>query len=451
MPQRRKPAPFGTREPMPAIVCGAVLAVALSPSAARAIPVFARIYDKPCGACHTVFPQLNPDGERFRANGLHGLTPALRPIQAAPELELPGTLPLAVSLAAGGDFIKVDVPGARAPVSKRFNLEYVAVLAGAELGPHLAFLGDYAPLFTNPQTGEEITNTRAGLAFLQAHDDRWGWLGNVRVGLFELPLGVSPRVHRLSNQGYLTYGVDAFSLLGRPPPGRTAPRPQETLGLASTQLGLELSALRERDGLAVSAGSVAGSNNHEDRNDAKDVFLRIGRNLGFHRAGLFLYYSPDLLDHHSPSDEALRVGPDVTLYFRRALVVGQLLAGRDGNPTGRHDAMWWVGGFTELDYRVTPQVVALGRVEHVGMPTFDDRAVGGATVVRRSIWEFTGGAQWLVEENVKLIVEASYDANHEAVSNTDVHVWAVTVRVATAFWPFTPPGLARVLGRGGPA
>src|SRR5689334_14598724 len=230
-----------------AAAAGATLVLALVPTRAVAIPVFARIYDKPCGACHTVYPQLNPEGERFRASGLHALTPAIAPLHVAPGLDVPGTLPLAVTLAAGGDFIKVDVPGARAPVSKRFNLEFLGVLAGGELGPHLAFLGDYAPLFTNPRTGEEIVNTRAGLAFLQAHDERAGWLGNVRAGLFELPLGTSPRVHRLSVEGYLTYGTDAFSLLGRPPPARSGGvLPQETTSLGTAQLGVELSGLRER-------------------------------------------------------------------------------------------------------------------------------------------------------------------------------------------------------------
>jgi hypothetical protein len=424
------------------------VALATTPTPAVAIPVFARVYDKPCGACHTVYPQLNPEGERFRARGLHGFTPAIEPIRVARELELPRTIPVAISTAIGGDFIKVDVPGARAPVSKRFNVEFAGILVGAELGPHLAFLGDYAPLFTNPRTGEEIVNTRAGLAFLQLHGERDGRLGNARLGLFELPLGTSPRVHRLSVAGYLTYNVDAFSLLGRQPPARdpTVPRPQETLGLGGTQLGVELSGLENSDGLSAAVGAVAGSNNREDQNDAKDVFFRVGKAFGFHHAGLFLYYSPDLLDRGSPRDQALRTGPDVTFYFRRLQVVGQVLAGRDWNPTGRHDGIWWVGGFGELNYRLTPRLVSLVRVEHVGMPTFDD----GATRVRRSIWEVTSGAQWLIEDNVKLIVEGTYDANHEAVHDSTVRVWSVTIRLATAFWPFTPPVFARWLGHGGP-
>jgi hypothetical protein len=62
----------------------------LQPTPAAAIPVFARIYDKPCGTCHTVFPQLNPQGETFRAHGFHGLPTAVKPLHAG-SLEVPGT------------------------------------------------------------------------------------------------------------------------------------------------------------------------------------------------------------------------------------------------------------------------------------------------------------------------------------------------------------------------
>ena len=66
------------------------------------MPVFARIYDEPCGTCHTVFPQLNPAGDTFRANGLHGLTPAIAPLQiGSSAIDVPGTLPLAVYFRGG--------------------------------------------------------------------------------------------------------------------------------------------------------------------------------------------------------------------------------------------------------------------------------------------------------------------------------------------------------------
>ena len=82
---------------------------------AFAIPVFARIYDKPCGACHTVYPQLNPAGEDFRAHGLHSLTPAVKPLRVGSLFAVPGTLPLAISFGAGEDLSKVDTPAGPTP------------------------------------------------------------------------------------------------------------------------------------------------------------------------------------------------------------------------------------------------------------------------------------------------------------------------------------------------
>src|SRR6185295_14066639 len=88
-----------------------VLAALIWPRPSQAIPVFARIYDKPCSACHTTYPQLNPAGENFRLNGLHGIAPKIEPFRFGRWFEVPGTLPLALSLGVGGDFNKVGRPG----------------------------------------------------------------------------------------------------------------------------------------------------------------------------------------------------------------------------------------------------------------------------------------------------------------------------------------------------
>ena len=48
----------------------AILGLALAvPSAADAIPAFARKYETSCLTCHTVYPKLTPFGEAFRRNG----------------------------------------------------------------------------------------------------------------------------------------------------------------------------------------------------------------------------------------------------------------------------------------------------------------------------------------------------------------------------------------------
>src|ERR1041385_6014041 len=77
---------------------------------AAAIPVFARIYDNPCGTCHTLFPQLNPQGESFRAHGFHGLRPEVEPLGLSSLFDLPGTLPIAFYIRSGENVTRTDVP-----------------------------------------------------------------------------------------------------------------------------------------------------------------------------------------------------------------------------------------------------------------------------------------------------------------------------------------------------
>ena len=427
------------------LVCSfaAVAAVSLVPDTAHAIPVFARVYGKPCSACHTVFLLLNPAGEAFRARGLHGIPPVVKPIKIVPGgLDLPGTLPVAASLAAGEDVTSVKVTGSEGSTLSHFNLNYLALLAGGEIGPYMAALFDFAPLFAIPRTGDLFENKRMGLGFLQAHADAADWLINLRGGLFELPLGTSPRVHRLSAQSYLLYQVNAFSLLGLRPP---VDKRSDSLSLASTQYGAELSGLQDAETTANWAvGFTSGSNNRSDNNDAMDVFGRLGVNWGLHRAGFFVYYSPDTLSA-GVHDPAWRFGPDAQLYYRQVTVRAQLLAGKDSNPTGSHRDFWYYGGFIEGDYRVLANLAALGRFEYVGTPNFNDSKDNGPHV-ERDVLQVTGGLQWLVLENVKVVLETTYGENRDSVSDRKAKTWAGTIRVASAFWVPVPAAMEEWLG-----
>lgn len=416
----------------------------LSPARVAAIPVFARIYDKPCHACHTVYPQLNPAGEAFRAHGLHGLNPSIEPFELGPYLGAPGTLPLALSFAVGEDLTHTELPGKSDSTVTHFNFEFLSLLAGGELGPYLSFMADYAPLVTNPATGDIQTVTRPGVAWLEGHAEPNGWLGNVTAGLFELPLGESPRVHRLTVRPYLIYGITASNLLSRPPP--VTNRRTDSLVLASGQIGGQVRALDPDSGLDLVGGVTTGSNNRIDNNDSADLFVRVGQTLPTHRGGLFLYYGPDTLSD-GVNDQVLRLGPDLELYSRRTRLATQFLAGWDSNPTGQHDSLWYYGGFAQGDYRFTPALIALLRFDYVGMPDFDDRPDGGSSHVRRRLWEVTGGAQYLIEENLKVVAEVTYAGNHDAVSDTTGTGLTATLRVATAFWPLTPPLVGRWFGK----
>src|SRR5579863_10733549 len=52
-----------------AIWLGLLLAIALGPTRAFAVPSFARQTGQPCAACHTAFPELTPFGRRFKIGG----------------------------------------------------------------------------------------------------------------------------------------------------------------------------------------------------------------------------------------------------------------------------------------------------------------------------------------------------------------------------------------------
>lgn len=409
---------------------------ALQSRPASAIPVFARIYDKPCGACHTVFPQLNPVGENFRAHGLHGLPPAIKPLKVGSLLDVPGTLPLAFYLGAGEDLSKVDVPEQHDPTRTHFNLDYFKVLAGGELGQHLAFLVDYELVETEPDTGDITINSVPYQAYVIAHAEPWGWLGNLKAGWYELPLLVSPQIHRLSARPYLIDGLSACALLGAPPHGQC-----EDLSLpGETQIGAEVSAVQPELGFGWAAGLTNGSNNRLNDTASRDVYLHASQALGPHRVGLYFFYSPDIVGN-GVEDRAVRVGPAVDLYSRQFRLLGQFLAEYESNPTGHLQSLWYYGGFLEANYRLTTTLLSLLRVDYAWMPRFDDVTQGGNTQVRRQLWEVTGGLQWLIMQNLKAVAEVTYGENHESVSDTTVKTWAGTLRLVTAFWPLAPPGL----------
>jgi hypothetical protein len=422
----------------------AVLAGALLPAAAWALPVFARIYDAPCGTCHTVFPQLNPEGDAYRARGLHGLPPKIEPLRIGPAVDVPGTLPLALYLGGGEDVVKVDGPGDRDPVRTHLNLEFLRVLGGGEIGRHLAFMVDYGFVETEPDTGHIDTDPSLYQAYLVAHAERWGWLGNLKAGWYELPLTVSPQIHRLSVRPYLIDEINGCSLLGATPVRGScddAPR------LGETQGGLDLSASQEHGGFAWSMGFTNGSDNRLDDTTSRDAYVHATQAVGPARLGLLTYYSPDILGHGA-HDQALRVGPDLDLYSRRFRLLGQFLAVNESRPTGVGESLWFYGGFLEANYRLAVTLVSLLRIDFAWAPTFDDRAVGGTTHTGRRLWEITGGGQWLLFENLKAVAEVTYGESHERVAGVADGSWSATLRLVTAFWPLTPPGLNEWRARG---
>jgi len=414
--------------------------VIAAPRVTSALPVFARIYGKPCGACHTTFPQLNPEGEDFRVHAFHSLKPEVEPIRVGKGVDVPGTLPLALYFGFGEDVESKDLAGPHSTTQSLFNLEFLKILGGGEIGRHVAFMLDYELVETEFDEKKLVRDPPPYLAYLSAYGERWGWLGTLKAGWFELPLTVSPDIHRLSVRPYLIYGLNGCGLLGVAPRGRAC---EDLPVLGQEQIGADLSAVHPESGFAVSIGFTNGSNREPEEPASRDLYLHLTQSLGFARTGFLLFYSPDLIGH-GVSDHALRVGPDLDVYSRRFRLLGQFLAGYESNPTGRGEALWYYGGFLEVDHRLTTTLSALARIDVAWTPRFDDRDRGGSTSVRRELWGLTGGMQWLIEDNLKLVAEVTYAEDHGLGPAQPENTWVATLRVVTAFWPLTPPLLSRL-------
>ena len=306
-----------------------------------------------------------------------------------------------------------------------------------------ALISSLDSLIHYPDTGHTETYTVPYQAYVTAHAERWQWLGNLKAGWYELPLDVSPAIHRLSARPYLIYGLNACTLLDVAPPRGNC---EDLPTLDETQFGLELSALQPKIGLGWAAGFTNGSDNRLDSTASRDFYLHVSQALGLHRVGLLLYYSPDLVGA-GVHDRTLRFGPDVDFYRRQFRLLGQFLAEHESNPTGHLQGLWYYGGFLEANYRLTPTLLSLLRVDYAWTPRFDDSMRGGDTRARRRLWEVTAGCQWLILQNLKAVAEVTYGENHEAVQDRTVTTWTGTIRLVTAFWPLTPPGLKEYVER----
>jgi len=170
-----------------------------------AIPAFARRYQTACTTCHVLPPQLNSQGQAFRANGFRMPSGEGRRQDAdvqlgAPEWEglfpnafLPGTLPDTAPLAG---LVYASVGAERGKVTTEETTLILGLLSAGNLGRRASWFaaGGFGP--------EGAAIERMWLSF-----DRLAglWL-NVRGGYLEAAVVPFSRyTHRLSYEGYLPF------------------------------------------------------------------------------------------------------------------------------------------------------------------------------------------------------------------------------------------------------
>ncbi len=392
-------------------VTSATVLVGVSP--AEAIPAFARKYKLTCNTCHTVFPQLNRFGRDFRDNGFRAPdevqsllrskpAPGAKPPKAdASLLSSHGAAAVDSQDAAGSSedfwsFIPDEIPFSiqaklhdaldpKGDVKSDFQIEELQLQTGGTFTPRISYYLHHHLV----EGGEPGTLYAGWIRFNNLA--RSNWL-NVTVGQFELPLSFSPEIERLSSFEYLAFGRQ----LGA-----------NTFDLATPQLGVQVFG-QSAGGTKLWAGAANGfglavneTTETFDNNSFKDVYARIGQELGEHFLGGYVYYGRARGVAESIgqfADSFVRTGGDAFFNLDKVILYGSALYARDANPLGTGQRRSFYGGFVQSDLYLSDRAVVLVRFDGV----HQRQAAVLAPAFRVNTLAFTPGLLYLVRPNVKL-------------------------------------------------
>jgi hypothetical protein len=383
----------------PAVLLGLVGLMIAMATEAHAIPAFARKTQLGCNTCHTIYPQLTRFGRDFRDNGfrtpdevqqlLNKATPTPPPATPAATADFWSFIPEQIPFSLQAKFH--DAINPKGDVKSDFQLEELQLQSGGTFTPRVSY-------YLHHHLVEEGGPGTLYAGWVRFNDLLGSdWL-NVTVGQIELPLSFSPEIERLSSFEYLAYdrqlGANGFTL-GTP------------------QLGVQLFGQSSR-GTKLWAGVVNGtglSKNEAtqsfDSNSFKDVYARVGQEVGEHVVGGFVYYgrtSAAGQEGGTFDDRFVRAGGDALVNLRKVIVYGMAVYARDDNPLGTGEPRTFVGGFAQGDVYVNDRTIVLVRLDavHQKLPAVFAAEADASPVFRVNTVAVTPGLQFLARPNVKL-------------------------------------------------
>ena len=375
---------------------------------ALAIPAFSRKYDAPCSLCHVAVPKLNDFGNTFRDNGYQMMSDA-----DLPEKHTEGFWPLSIRTVVGYQYATIDHQptldgtGLARATTGSAGFSGIDVLSYGTLAKNISYGVVYTPGLAGSgfSIGNTINESDLETAFVRFNNLLDTSLLNVRVGKFELDLPVSEHRTQTLNTPYVVYHY----LAGVPYSGVIENRStlpaftgtpsftnQSGFGLGDNQVGAELMG-HHPDGIGLFRYSFAVLSN--SRSDAfgggkqAEFYGHVTQSWGDwgavsgQRIGLFGFSgrTPTANETGIPGaghlDQSFyRYGADLSLNYTPfhtnlilvymhgrdagALFCSDNGAGRcDPSPTAQ-DAVW-NGGFAEINYLATPQLMVVYRYDLV--------------------------------------------------------------------------------------
>ena len=272
------------------LLAGVLLAALATP--ADAIPAFARKYSLSCTACHAPFPRLNAFGEDFAARGFRMPDPEVEAEKGEqptgdPLLKLMKTIPLAFRAEGHVKYQENGEP------DNEFEAPWLfKVLSGGPIGEKVSYYGYFII-----EKGDVIGLEDAFLHFQQL----FGSGVDLIFGQFQVSDPLFKRELRLSRADYEIYRTRIGDV-------RANLTYERGLMLTGTLPGEIDTVFEVVNGNGIPEGDFDNDNN-------KNLALRLAREFGRVRVGLFGYWGKEEQLETGREDTIEYFGPDLKILF----------------------------------------------------------------------------------------------------------------------------------------
>lgn len=371
--------------PVAAVVSLAALA-GIAAERADAIPAFARRYSMSCSVCHAPFPRLTAFGSSFADRGFRMPSPEAEPAEATketgdPELQLAAAVPLAIRMDGHAAWREDSAAEADFETPWSFKL-----LSGGPISPRLSYYGYFIL-----EKGDV-----EGLEDLYLHFHRPFDLDvDLLFGQFQICDPLFKRELRLERSDYEIYRVRVGA-------ARANLAYDRGVLLAATLPGEIDTVLQVVNGNGIPKGAF-------DNDSHKSVALRLARELGPVRVGLFGYRGDEDDEAGLVTDRITYFGPDLSISPGGAWELNaQYLERRDDDPWfAGHGApeVETRGGFAELLVFPAGQQGKWALAALYNRIESDDPAA--------EIDDAALALNYLLARNVRLLAEIGHDIERE--------------------------------------
>ena len=374
------------------LLAGIVTLAMVEARRADAIPAFARKYQLSCSTCHAPFPRLKPYGEEFAARGFRMEDASKEPARATYDvgdslLKLPRDLPLALRM----DFYPTYFAGGDGPSRSDFETPWVVkLLSGGPITDHVSYY-----VYGIFEEGESVKLEDTYLQFSSI----FKLPVDLMIGQFQVSDPLFKRELRLERNDYAIFKTK----IGHVPANLTYDRGIVLAWHAPAEVEVVAQVING-NGIGAAEGGTF------DDNKLKNAVLRVARQFGPVRAGVFGYWGEEKDELSGHSSKVSYLGPDLVIDLGANWQLNlEYLERRDDDPflighTGSDFKT--TGGFAELHFFPQGQD---GRWALSALYNKVDSDVEDATVENAS---FT--VNYLLARNLRLLGEITHDLNQDA-------------------------------------